>query len=907
MSRSDLQSCMNTLQSSEDIFKTLDGRIGAKRPRERSTSPDFSSSPNPTSVRGTESEVPLLSFSDLIRPLSATPSPEPSPPSGTSSHSKDKDTVGLSSEPFDGMHTDERMSTGEESDELMDDAKVAEVRRMVIAWGILSPESGPENSHSNRERQLAMMVMALTHPARPTASQIAAQAEHIRTLLAERTDLNDFRHADRLSFERTAQALSARASVCTYLFSLLFLAHVELILFSSHGSPLQQRVSKWTGGSTTSREAVHEDERSRTVEFQTLQDKLFSENSRLEHDLREARHEIAMLRQSIEDMRVSILIRQVPHTTPSSALTSQNESAIPPAPNPRGRPRKYPVPSPVGGSVPTHSTPGAQLPTSSSSILNTNTVGAPQPPPEKRMRGTQPDARAELLVAAARRVGRDRVLKLLEGSEVGSPAGKEEPKHLAGGVGPKSQPTQVGPLFPQHSPSEGHVPRTKSSPNSGPDRSAARRGRPPRTSISFPATYHHQFTNFFADGGGSGVTRGRFSKLRATKSAQEADRNTLESSILSGIRDNTIPVSANPTPRRAQQVVVPFTGDPQIDAQACLASFVAHYPGIQPASVSNSTKQEAKSSLEDAFGSRLPQGNSSLSTNTIEQYPLSDATQTTPSRNPNDTRNHGLDHLLSAARTMLRTRSQSASPTPQRQLTSNSALASPHHISTRKRRSPSLSHSCRATPAPCRHSSSPVEPGDSDTEPEEPSSQGGRRVYSALDVLADQAAAARTSSPDPPIDRLVSPPERRVHHIYSLTPFPVTPEPHAALFAPPALGSILSSPMTAIPTSDPPQLSSSSTSPSTLDTMDNIRRGTPEKQHSKRTGRIVPESSRSHTNLGPPSGGTASITNSVSHATTHWVTGHTEPSPMSDEKITHLGHLPFTPPRLDKSRGKQRA
>jgi hypothetical protein len=29
--------------------------------------------------------------------------------------------------------------------------------------------------------------MALTHPARPTASQIAAQAEHIRALLTERS------------------------------------------------------------------------------------------------------------------------------------------------------------------------------------------------------------------------------------------------------------------------------------------------------------------------------------------------------------------------------------------------------------------------------------------------------------------------------------------------------------------------------------------------------------------------------------------------------------------------------------------------------------------------------------------------------------------------------------------------
>ncbi|CAE6422330.1 unnamed protein product [Rhizoctonia solani] len=876
MSQSDSILHINSHQSSDNIFKPLDGRIGAKRPRERSISPTLSSNANLSSARGLDPEESLLSFSDLIRPLSATPSPEPSLPSDTQPHPKGKETLGVAPELFDGIHLGERtLPGGEESDELMDDARVAEVRRMIIAWGILSREPGSEQCPSSRERQLAMMVMALTHPARPTASQIAAQAEHIRALLAE----------------RRFDAQYTRVCMCLFIQSSpLFLVHVELILFASRGPAVQQKDPKWNGGSLTAREAVCEDERSRTTDSQALQEKLITENFRLERDLQEAKREIAMLKQSIEDLRAT--------HTPSEFMDFTKRIT----PNPRGRPRKYPVGG-QGFQAPMHSTPGAQLPTSSSSILNANIAGPSQPPPEKRMRGAQPDARAELLIAAARRVGRDRVLKALEGFEVGNPTGREELEYPFDDVGLRLQPTQAGLSF-QHSPSGGLVPYTESSPTNRPDRAAARRGRPPRASISFPTTPHHQFTHFLVDEGGrSNGGRGRSSKLRATKSAQEGSRNVPESPILGDYRENTTSVSANQTPRRAQQVVVPFTGDPQLDAQACLASFVAQYPGIQSAPVMNSTKREVKLGLEDALASRIAQGSPSPRTATTEQYAPDSAAQVTPSRNPNDTRSHGLDHLLSAARTVLRARSQSVSPTPQRQLTSNSALASPHHISTRKRHSPSFSRSRRTTPTSPRHSSPPIHSGDSDTEPDEPESQGRRRVYSALDVLADQAAAARTSSPDLPIDRLVSPPERKECSTYPLTPFPITPEPHATLFAPPVRGSTSSSPMTAVPASDPPQLSSSSTSPSTLEIVDNARRAMSE-EHSKRTGRIIPGSNQD--DAISRLGGTVSITNSGSQATTCWVVGHTEPAPMSDEKIIHLGHPPFTPPRSDKSRGKQR-
>ncbi|CCO27530.1 hypothetical protein BN14_01510 [Rhizoctonia solani AG-1 IB] len=868
MSQSDTESRTDSYYSSDHIFKSFDGRISAKRPREGSISPALSSSVNVASARGMEHEESLLSLSDLIRPLSATPSPEPSISSGASPHAKGKETIGFESELFDGTTLDERMSPGgEDSDELMDDTRVAEVRKMILAWGILSREPGSDQSSGSRERQLAMMVMALTHPTRPTASQIAAQAEHIRSLLAERTDLSNFRHADRLSFERTAQALKARTS------------------------QVQQSDSKRTGGSSIAREAIYEDDRSRTTDSQVLQENLITENFRLEHDLQEAKREIAALKQSIEDLRVSILIR--PHILPPSSWTSQRDQPVTPAPNPRGRPRKYP---PVGGQgfqTPAHSTPGAQLPTSSLSILNTSTAGLSQPPPEKRMRGSQPDARAELLIAAARRVGKERVLKVLEGSEAGNSSGREELEHPVDDIGSRHQPVQ-------HSPSGGLASYTELSPTNAPDRTAGRRGRPPRASISFPTMPHHQFPHSLVDEvGRSNVGRGRSSKLRATKSAQEASRTTLESSVLGDTRESAMPIPANQTPRRAQQVVVPFTGDPQVDAQTCLASFVAQYPGIQPAPMLNSAKKEVKLGLEDSIVSRNPQGNSSSGTVATERYFPDNASQVTPSRNPNDPRNHGLDHLLSAARTMLRARSQSASPTPQRQLTSNSTLASPHHISTRKRHS-SSSRSHYTAPASRCHSSPSIRSGDSDTEPDEPESQGRQRVYSALDVLADQAAAARTSSPDPPIDRLVSSPQRAGRSNYPLVPFPVTPEPHATLLVPPIRNLTFSSPMTVTPASDPPQLSSSSTSPSTLDTVDNARRIALEEPF-KLAGRIIPGSDQGGAISGL--GGTASITNSVSRATTCWVGGHTEPTPISDEKMIHLEH-PFTPPRLDISHEK---
>ncbi|CAE6533810.1 unnamed protein product [Rhizoctonia solani] len=884
MSHSDTELRRHSHHLSDTVFKSLDGRASAKRPRERSISPALSGTMNLSNARGLESEEPLLNFSDLIRPLSVTPSPEPSPSSGTPPRGQQiAETTDLISKIFNGKYLDDRISSNgeEESDELVDDAKVAEVRKMVISWGILSREPSSEQSSSSRERQLAMMIMALTHPARPTASQIAAQAEHIRSLLAERTDLSDFRHADRMSFERTAQALNARAA---------------------------QRNANWNGSSPTAREITCDDERPRIVDSQALQEKLTAENSRLEHDLQEARREIAALKQSIEDLRISILIR--PHHLASSLPISQNEPVIPPTPNPRGRPRKYPLPPPVGSQgfqAPTHSNPGAQLPTSSSAILNLSS-GSSQPPPEKRMRGAQPDARAELLIAAARRVGKDRVLKVLEVSEAGNTTGREVPKPLVEDVVSQPQSTQAGVAF-QHSPPEPSIIYNESSPVNGSDHAAIRRERPSRASVSFPATAH-QFTQFLIDEGGRPISgRGRSSKLRATKSAQETGRNTLDSSTMSDSRGNTLPVPAGQIPRRAQtqQVVVPFTGDPQIDAQAYLASFVAQYPGIQTTPGWNAAKSATRSGSGDALGSCSPRGDSSAGTAvTTGQCSLGAAAQVTPDRNTDDTRSHGLEHLLSAARTMLRARSQSASPTPQRQLTSNSALASPHHISIRKRHSPSLSHSHCIAPSR-RHSSPFTQPGDSDTEPDEPESpQGRQRVYSALDVLADQAAAARTSSPDLPIDHPTSS-SGQGRPLRPPTSFPVTPEPYATLFAPPTRGSTFSSPMATIPASDPPQLSSSNTSPSTLDTVDSQRRA-PSEGPLERTKGDAPGSSQGDANdANMGLGGTTSITNSISQAATLWVPGHTEPAPMSDANVTHPENLPYTPPRSEKSRGKQRA
>ncbi|KAF8602665.1 hypothetical protein BDV93DRAFT_509197 [Ceratobasidium sp. AG-I] len=199
-------------------------RASTKRPRERSTSPGFDDAS--TRLYGTEleSEEGLLSFSDLIRPLSATPSPEPSLHFGTPPRMFRINNPGaITSSDYESsiiQYVTRSSSHEEEGDEVVDDSAVAEMRKTVVAWGLASKnDSGaePEQSSSSRNRQLAMMVMALTHPARPTASQVAAQAEHIRALLAERSvimqqleDMSEFRNADRLGFERTAQALNAR-------------------------------------------------------------------------------------------------------------------------------------------------------------------------------------------------------------------------------------------------------------------------------------------------------------------------------------------------------------------------------------------------------------------------------------------------------------------------------------------------------------------------------------------------------------------------------------------------------------------------------------------------------------------------------------------------------------------------
>jgi hypothetical protein len=98
----------------------------------------------------------------LIRPLSATPSPEPSLHFGTPSHrSKSGEIEDDISEGHETSELHNQVSSGgeEESEELVDDARVAEMRKIVIAWGLDSDELGSEQTTSSRERQLAMMVI----------------------------------------------------------------------------------------------------------------------------------------------------------------------------------------------------------------------------------------------------------------------------------------------------------------------------------------------------------------------------------------------------------------------------------------------------------------------------------------------------------------------------------------------------------------------------------------------------------------------------------------------------------------------------------------------------------------------------------------------------------------------------
>ncbi|KAG8706794.1 hypothetical protein FRC09_002226, partial [Ceratobasidium sp. 395] len=532
----------------------------------------------------------------------------------------------------------------EDIEDVIDDTKVAEMRRTVIDWGVESGSAG--SGPSSRERRLAMMIMALTHPARPTASQIAAQAEHIRALLAERSvmvqqleDLSEFRHADRLGFERTAQALNTRVNKSANL-----------------------------NGSLVS--AIYQDERAQNVELQARNERLHTENVRLERELKDAKREIAELRQSIEGLLVNLLIS--PRTPATDAQAALQPAMISPTPNPRGRPRKYPLPSPTRTHLfqsPTHSTTTTQLPISSVSILNqgSSLATSGQPPPEKRMRPTQPDARAEFLLAAARRVGKDRVVEVLEGPEL---IGQDDPELS------RETETPQPLVYPRPHPSRtsqrelpliGHT-----------DHTTIRRGRPPKASASFPSTAHHHFSQFLVGEAGRPESRcGREMNIGPIRSLHEAN-------------------SANPQhyPSR-HQVVVAFTGDPQADAQACLASFVAQYPGIQPTPAWGA----------DMGGTRPESGMAGelQTTETVRSAATRTAgtvqrTHSTPELTKNGSRNRGLENLLTAARTVLRARSRSTTPTLRRNL-SSSALPSPSRSSPRAKNPRARSTARRTGPA----------------------------------------------------------------------------------------------------------------------------------------------------------------------------------------------------------------
>ena len=117
---------------------------------------------------GLESEEGLLSFSDLIRPLSATPSPEPSLHFGTPPRMFRINDLGAStSSDYDSsipQYVARSDSHEDEGEEVVDDSVVAEMRKTVVAWGLASKNdstAGPEQSSSSRDQQLAMMVWLL--------------------------------------------------------------------------------------------------------------------------------------------------------------------------------------------------------------------------------------------------------------------------------------------------------------------------------------------------------------------------------------------------------------------------------------------------------------------------------------------------------------------------------------------------------------------------------------------------------------------------------------------------------------------------------------------------------------------------------------------------------------------------
>lgn len=124
-------------------------------------SPTLSATTNGASARGLELEEPSLSFSDLIRPLSATPSPEPSLHFGTPSRKSKSCELEEGIPERRDLYNQVSSSGEEDGEDFIDDSKVAEMRETVIAWGLCGDESGFEQSSSSRERQLAMMVTHL--------------------------------------------------------------------------------------------------------------------------------------------------------------------------------------------------------------------------------------------------------------------------------------------------------------------------------------------------------------------------------------------------------------------------------------------------------------------------------------------------------------------------------------------------------------------------------------------------------------------------------------------------------------------------------------------------------------------------------------------------------------------------
>ncbi|KAF8595416.1 hypothetical protein BDV93DRAFT_611420 [Ceratobasidium sp. AG-I] len=245
--------------------------------------------------------------------------------------------------------------------------------------------------------------------------------------------------------------------------------------------------------------------------------------------------------------------------------------------------------------------------------------------------------------------------------------------------------------------------------------------------------------------------------MRATKSAQEMSKHAVETAKGGGVfdvRGNAQSHAPRQPQIQTQQVVVAFTGNPQVDAQACLASFLAQYPGIQPVPMWGAGKGDDASAMagesemtvmDQLATSNGTHGGMAAGAGTIHRM------HSTPELTRSGSR--GLEHLLTAARTVLRARSRSTTPTPRRQLHSAS-LSSPYRLA-QQNHSPPSPKSRQVASARRRHSSPVVQPGDSDTEPEE-TPKSRQRVYSALDVLADQAAAVRTSSPDPPMDVFTS-------------------------------------------------------------------------------------------------------------------------------------------------------